>query len=249
MAEEKKSHARESAGVGVNNVSATQISRPLKQSNRIVANQTPEVEMSNPSLDHDFGTPSSQGQGESYRDSINAQTAFPGMSLGADGVLLVSPEEMTDEDFDYRGTARKEYENEIYKRLCSEIIDGFLFLSGDLVARDAEKIAANGITHVINCAADYSDDYHKDKGVVYKSYHLKDHIREDIACIFYDAIQFMMDCRASGGRCLVHCVQGISRSATICCAYLILTEGLTYNQAYERVKGRRACANPNMTFI
>jgi len=102
---------------------------------------------------------------------------------------------------------------------------------------------------VVNCAADYSDDYHKERGVVYKSYHLKDHIREDIACVFYDAVQFLMDCRAKGGRCLVHCVQGISRSATICCAYLILTEGLTYNQSYERVKARRACANPNMTFI
>jgi len=41
---------------------------------------------------------------------------------------------------------------------------------------------------VINCAADYSEDYHKDKGVIYKSYHLKDHVAEDIACCFYDAI-------------------------------------------------------------
>lgn len=56
------------------------------------------------------------------------------------------------------------------------------------MAKDWETFTKVGITHVINCAADYSEDYHKDKGVVYKSYHLKDHVREDIACVFYDAL-------------------------------------------------------------
>ena len=167
-------------------------------------------------------------------------------SYGTETPLIVPPEQLKDEDFDYRGTSRKEYENEFYKRVCSTIIDDFLYLGGDLVAKDTETFQNIGITHVINCAADYSDDYHKDMGVIYKSYHLKDHVREDIACIFYDALKFLSEARASGGKCYVHCVQGISRSATICCAYLIMTEGLTYNEAYERVKARRACANPNL---
>lgn len=47
----------------------------------------------------------------------------------------------------------------------------------------------------------------------------------------------------------MHCVQGISRSATICIAYMIFTEGITYQEGYKRVKERRDCANPNMTFI
>ena len=122
-------------------------------------------------------------------------------------------------------------------------------MGGDLVARDAEVFQNVGITHVINCAADYSEDYHKDKGVVYKSYHLKDHVNEDIACCFYDAIKFMTDCRNQGGKLYVHCVQGISRSATICIAYLILTDGVTFDEGYRRVKARRACANPNLKFI
>ena len=167
-------------------------------------------------------------------------------SYGTETPLIVPPEQLKDEDFDYRGTSRKEYENEFYKRVCSTIIDDFLYLGGDLVAKDTETFQNIGITHVINCAADYSDDYHKDMGVIYKSYHLKDHVREDIACIFYDALKFLSEARASSGKCYVHSVQGISRSATICCAYLIMTEGLTYNEAYERVKARRACANPNL---
>jgi len=30
---------------------------------------------------------------------------------------------------------------------------------------------------------------------------------------------------------------------------MILTEGITYNEGYKRVKDRRACANPNLKFI
>ena len=59
---------------------------------------------------------------------------------------------------------------------------------------------------MINCAADYSEDYHKSKGVIYKSYHLKDHVREDIQCVFYDAVDFMKNAREEGGKVYVHCV-------------------------------------------
>ena len=163
--------------------------------------------------------------------------------------MQIAPEQLNDEDFDYKGTSRKEYENEFYKRICSCIIDGYLYLGSDLVAKDSEQFRKNGITHVINCAADYSEDYHKDKGVIYKSYHLKDHVGEDIQCVFYDAVAFMMKAREEGGKVYVHCVQGISRSSTICIAYMIFTEGIDFNEGYKRVKERRQCANPNLTFI
>jgi protein-tyrosine phosphatase len=121
-----------------------------------------------------------------------------------------------------KGTSRKEYENEFYKFVCSEIIDGFLYLGSDLVASNRELLNKNDITHVINCAADYSANYFE-SDIKYKKYHLKDHVRENIECVFYDAMGFLEDARRSGGRVYVHCVQGISRSATICLAYLIFS--------------------------
>ena len=48
------------------------------------------------------------------------------------------PEKMNDEDFDMKGTSRKEYENEYYKRICSEIIEGFLYLGSDFIAQDKD---------------------------------------------------------------------------------------------------------------
>ncbi len=118
---------------------------------------------------------------------------------------LIPPEQLSDDDFDNKGTSRKEYENEYYKRVCSEIIDGFLYLGSDVVASDREILAKNGITHVVNCAADYSANYFEDT-VKYKPYHLKDHVREHIECVFYDAIDFITQAKNEGGKVYVHCV-------------------------------------------
>jgi protein-tyrosine phosphatase len=52
--------------------------------------------------------------------------------------MQIPLDELTDEDFDFKGTSRKEYEHALYKNLCSEILDGFLYLSGDLVARNEQ---------------------------------------------------------------------------------------------------------------
>lgn len=117
----------------------------------------------------------------------------------------IPPEELCDEDFDNVGTSRKEYENEFYKRICSEVIEDFLYLGSDFVAQDKELLKKNGITHVINCAADYSACYFESE-LNYKKYHLKDHIRENIECVFYDAIKFIEEAKSQKGRVYVHCV-------------------------------------------
>jgi len=70
-------------------------------------------------------------------------------------------------------------------------MDDFMYLGSDNVAKDLNKLKSNGITHVINCAADFSADYHIDKGIKYLSLHLKDHVRENIECVFYDTNAFI----------------------------------------------------------
>lgn len=57
------------------------------------------------------------------------------------------------------------------------------------------------------------------------------------------------DVKASGGKVLVHCHAGISRSATICMAYLMATLRLRMEDAYEHVKSRRKIISPNFSFM
>ncbi|MBV6394828.1 MAG: hypothetical protein HFACDABA_00398 [Anaerolineales bacterium] len=49
----------------------------------------------------------------------------------------------------------------------------------------------------------------------------------------------------SGQRALVHCVAGMNRSATICCAVVMLLEGLSAEAALERVRKHHPWARPD----
>ncbi|VDD75787.1 unnamed protein product [Mesocestoides corti] len=51
-----------------------------------------------------------------------------------------------------------------------------------------------------------------------------------------------------GGRTLVHCMAGISRSATIVLAYLIKHQKMSLADAYHHVRGIRPCIQPNLGF-
>ncbi|NWS34528.1 DUS28 phosphatase, partial [Polioptila caerulea] len=52
----------------------------------------------------------------------------------------------------------------------------------------------------------------------------------------------------AGGRCLVYCKNGRSRSAAICTAYLMRHRQLPLKDAFEAVKSARPVAEPNAGF-
>ena len=57
--------------------------------------------------------------------------------------------------------------------------------------------------------------------------------------------EWVLERLRTGQRVLVHCVAGMNRSATICCAVLILLEGLSAGQALERVRQHHPWARPD----
>ena len=51
-----------------------------------------------------------------------------------------------------------------------------------------------------------------------------------------------------GGRAMVHCVMGVSRSTSLVLAYLMKYKHMTLKQSYELVSNRRPCVRPNPGF-
>lgn len=46
----------------------------------------------------------------------------------------------------------------------------------------------------------------------------------------------------------IHCIAGVSRSATIICAYLIWKYNMTVDEAINKIKEQRSIVNPNIYF-
>lgn len=63
------------------------------------------------------------------------------------------------------------------------------------------------------------------------------------------SIAIIESARQRCGRVLVHCNAGVSRSATVCIAYLMAIEAMTFPQAYDLVKSKRPCIQPNAGFM
>ncbi|KAI0647495.1 protein-tyrosine phosphatase-like protein [Trametes meyenii] len=55
--------------------------------------------------------------------------------------------------------------------------------------------------------------------------------------------------RDPGARVLVHCAQGVSRSASVAAAFLVAHYGCTPEQAVKLVQAKRPCAQPNPGFV
>ncbi|RWR86024.1 Dual specificity phosphatase [Cinnamomum micranthum f. kanehirae] len=133
-----------------------------------------------------------------------------------------------------------------FDKECSKVAE-HIYLGGDAVARNREILKQHGITHVLNCVGFVCPEYFK-SDFVYKTLWLQDSPSEDITSILYDVFDYFEDVRAQGGRVLVHCCQGVSRSTSLVIAYLMWREGQSFDDAFQYVKAARGIANPNMGF-
>ena len=65
---------------------------------------------------------------------------------------------------------------------------------------------------------------------------------------FPDCIAFIKQAIAKGGKVLVHCFAGVSRSAAVVIAYLMQEHGLSVQAAYGLVRSKRPYIKPNEGF-
>ena len=66
----------------------------------------------------------------------------------------------------------------------------------------------------------------------------------------FEAVNTFLTCaKAAGGRAVVHCAFGKSRSVAVVAAYLVEREHFSLGEALERIRSRRPVACPNPSFL
>ncbi|TSO88085.1 Dual specificity protein phosphatase 2 [Bagarius yarrelli] len=123
----------------------------------------------------------------------------------------------------------------------------FLFLGSAHHSSQRELLRRCGITAVLNVSSSCPNLFENELN--YMTLRVEDSMAADIRVLFPQAIHFIDSVKENGGRVLVHCQAGISRSATICLAYLIHARRVSLNEAFEFVKRRRNVISPNLGFM
>lgn len=142
-----------------------------------------------------------------------------------------------------------EVEQEIKcRRSCSEILPQKLYISSCDVAAQESVIQRHAIKGVISLG-DMSEwaEYKVHPDPIQQLFvPICDHAAEPIREHFKECVDFI---NSVDGAVLVHCAAGVSRSATIVIAYLILHEKMEYHNAIAFVKQRRRIIKPNHGFL
>jgi hypothetical protein len=128
----------------------------------------------------------------------------------------------------------------------SKVIDS-LYISAYPFARNLSRLRDTGITHIINMAYEYPDVFPSD--FTYLHILAKDTLSERLGSTFHEIAAFVANATAHGGRTLVHCQEGISRSATAVLACLIINEHMALGAAFQLLKRAKGDVEPNVTFL
>jgi len=125
------------------------------------------------------------------------------------------------------------------------IIEG-LYLGNAFAARNEALLKARNITHILSVTP-LAAHYPPSDPIVRKIVAVDDYADEDLMSHFADTNAYIADALTKGG-VLVHCQQGVSRSATVVAAYLMTTQSISATEAIQFIKARRPIANPNVGF-
>ncbi|OBZ65648.1 Dual specificity protein phosphatase 13 isoform A [Grifola frondosa] len=124
-----------------------------------------------------------------------------------------------------------------------------LYVSDLVAAESASTLVALGITHVVSAM---HGRVLFPSGVPLKRLQLplQDSPFAELADYLPTATAFVANAlRDPNARVLVHCMQGVSRSTSVVCAFLIAHYGWTPEQAVAYVKSKRSSAEPNCGFV
>ena len=108
-----------------------------------------------------------------------------------------------------------------------------LYLGDFNAASDAQFLKQHHITHILNVTTEVQNSFPTE--IQYFKIAVEDKTDTDILFHIESTNNFIENARNTGS-ILVHCVAGVSRSASIVVAYLMWKENMTMNKACRYVK-------------
>ncbi|KAG9354869.1 hypothetical protein JZ751_001582 [Albula glossodonta] len=142
----------------------------------------------------------------------------------------------------YTGKSILSHADEVYPRL---------YIGDQEIASNRRELSKLGITHILNCAHSKwrgGAEYYEGMNITYQGVEAHDTPTYDMSVNFYSAAEFIHTALSTGGRILVHCAVGVSRSATLVLAYLMIRQNMTLVDAIKTVKDQRGII-PNRGFL
>lgn len=126
------------------------------------------------------------------------------------------------------------------------LISDHIVLGGRDDANDKSLMRNLGITHVLNVAQQLTNSF--EGSFVYLKLNIIDNADVDLTPYIKPAISFIKHVESIGGRVLVHCIAGVSRSVSMILAHLMSHHRMDLVGAYNHVKSHRPFIRPNDGF-
>ncbi|KAJ9441358.1 Dual specificity protein phosphatase [Diplonema papillatum] len=136
-----------------------------------------------------------------------------------------------------------------WQELYPDQVLPFLYLGGVRSAQNASVLQELKISHVITAASEVvvpSSQW--PDSIVHLRLKMTDNEDQQLAVFFDEVPEYIDSIRKENGKVLVHCFRGMSRSAALVCAYLVLRMRMPFKEAIQFVKKKRPSINPNNNF-
>ncbi|GBB90551.1 hypothetical protein RclHR1_17540004 [Rhizophagus clarus] len=129
---------------------------------------------------------------------------------------------------------------------ASEIIPR-LHLGTQMAANDKAWLEDHRITHILTVAEGINPTY--PESYMYKVISVRDYNSQNLITHFDATHKFIqMTLQEENNNILVHCQAGISRSPTVIIAYIMKTQKMSYDDAFNLVQSKRPAICPNLGF-
>eukprot|EP00002_Diphylleia_rotans_P004674 TRINITY_DN13562_c0_g1_i1.p1 TRINITY_DN13562_c0_g1~~TRINITY_DN13562_c0_g1_i1.p1 ORF type:complete len:171 (-),score=37.87 TRINITY_DN13562_c0_g1_i1:114-626(-) len=120
-----------------------------------------------------------------------------------------------------------------------------LFVGSQFAAANEEALRAHNVKHILCVTTGV--EVTPPEGVTVHTIPIRDVGSEDITPSLDKCYETVAEAIKEGG-VLIHCSLGISRSPTVTTAYLIKSQKLSFDEAFDKVKQARPQSDPNAGF-